>query len=227
MESDRENLPETKVIDGFTTLEATVVPEWGLYGPPCTFIVREAMIHKDRDVSFEYEGRKVNAKSIMALLSLAAAKGSKINVYVRGDDEEAKRIARRFYSGLTTDDRTNLNFDRFEDNGGVPKVKVDGGFTEVEGKVGLVEGLDSRACASLAQEYLKCDRDVYLEGSSSTVNMRESMALLTLGLGLGACFKLRVSGDDGEARKIALRLYSGLTYSLDSFSLDFSRFEGQ
>lgn len=227
MESDREELPETKVIDGFTTLEATVVPEYGLHGPSCAFIVREAMMHKDRQVYLEYERSRVNAKSIMGLLTLAAAKGSKINVYVSGEDEEAKRIARRFYSGLTTNDGPDLNFDSFEEDGGMPKIRVDEGFTEVEGKVGLVGGLDARACASLAQEYLKCDRDVYLGSSSSTVNMREAMGLLTLGLDLGACFRLRVSGQDEEARKIALRLYSGLAYSWDSFRLDFGRFEGQ
>jgi phosphocarrier protein len=41
----------------------------------------------DSDVHVERNGRKVNAKSIMGVMMLAAGKGSKITVEVAGPDE--------------------------------------------------------------------------------------------------------------------------------------------
>lgn len=41
------------------------------------------------DVTIEKEGRNVDGKSIMAMMMLAAAKGTTINVKVNGEDEEA------------------------------------------------------------------------------------------------------------------------------------------
>lgn len=41
----------------------------------------------DSDVHVERNGRKVNAKSIMGVMMLAAGKGSKITVEVAGSDE--------------------------------------------------------------------------------------------------------------------------------------------
>ncbi|HWD17253.1 MAG TPA: HPr family phosphocarrier protein [Casimicrobiaceae bacterium] len=43
----------------------------------------------DSDVHVERNGRKVNAKSIMGVMMLAAGKGSKITVEIAGPDEEA------------------------------------------------------------------------------------------------------------------------------------------
>ncbi|HWC46339.1 MAG TPA: HPr family phosphocarrier protein, partial [Casimicrobiaceae bacterium] len=41
----------------------------------------------DSDIQVERNGRKVNAKSIMGVMMLAAGKGSKITVEVAGPDE--------------------------------------------------------------------------------------------------------------------------------------------
>lgn len=41
------------------------------------------------DVTIEKEGRNVDGKSIMAMMMLAAAKGTTINIKVNGEDEEA------------------------------------------------------------------------------------------------------------------------------------------
>ncbi|MAF16566.1 MAG: phosphocarrier protein HPr [Marinomonas sp.] len=41
------------------------------------------------DITIEKEGRNVDGKSIMAMMMLAAAKGTTINVKVNGEDEAA------------------------------------------------------------------------------------------------------------------------------------------
>ena len=43
----------------------------------------------DSDIQVERTGRKVNAKSIMGVMMLAAGKGSKITLEIAGPDEEA------------------------------------------------------------------------------------------------------------------------------------------
>jgi phosphocarrier protein len=43
----------------------------------------------DSDIQVERNDRKVNAKSIMGVMMLAAGKGSKITVEIAGADEEA------------------------------------------------------------------------------------------------------------------------------------------
>ncbi|MFD1383923.1 HPr family phosphocarrier protein [Rhodanobacter aciditrophus] len=45
------------------------------------------------DVTIEKEGRNVDGKSIMAMMMLAAAKGTTIKVKVNGSDEEAAMAA--------------------------------------------------------------------------------------------------------------------------------------
>jgi phosphocarrier protein HPr len=57
------------------------------------------------DISVERNGRRVNGKSIMGIMTLAAARGTSIRVEVRGDDEEtamaalAALVADRFGEG--------------------------------------------------------------------------------------------------------------------------------
>lgn len=41
------------------------------------------------DITIEKEGRNVDGKSIMAMMMLAAAKGTTINIKVNGEDEKA------------------------------------------------------------------------------------------------------------------------------------------
>ncbi|CUB03244.1 HPr family phosphocarrier protein [Marinomonas fungiae] len=41
------------------------------------------------DITIEKEGRNVDGKSIMAMMMLAAAKGTTINIKVNGEDEQA------------------------------------------------------------------------------------------------------------------------------------------
>ena len=45
--------------------------------------------HYAADIHIEFQGRRVDGKSIMALLMLGAAVGSSMNVVTEGEDEEA------------------------------------------------------------------------------------------------------------------------------------------
>ncbi|HRZ85324.1 MAG TPA: HPr family phosphocarrier protein [Candidatus Paceibacterota bacterium] len=106
MESDRfERInvekPQLKVEDGYTITEAIVGLNLGLCARPCCLISKESLNYA-RDIFLEYEGNKVNAKSIMSLLTLGAAVGTKIQIFVEGDDNLAEEMTLKLYSGLTT-----------------------------------------------------------------------------------------------------------------------------
>lgn len=58
----------------------------GLHARPATLVVKEASRFKS-NVNIEYNGRKGNAKSIIAVLALGIHKGSAVKVVVDGDDE--------------------------------------------------------------------------------------------------------------------------------------------
>ena len=55
---------------------------------PIAMLVQIASRH-DSDIYLATEGKKVNAKSIMGVMMLAAAKGSTVNIETIGDDDEA------------------------------------------------------------------------------------------------------------------------------------------
>ncbi|KMY51779.1 HPr family phosphocarrier protein [Peribacillus sp. JNUCC 23] len=59
----------------------------GLQARPAALFVQEANRFKS-DVFLEKDGRKVNAKSIMGLMSLAIGSGTIIQLIVDGRDEE-------------------------------------------------------------------------------------------------------------------------------------------
>ncbi|MDP4162263.1 MAG: HPr family phosphocarrier protein [Bacillota bacterium] len=59
----------------------------GLQARPAALFVQEANRFSS-DVFLEKEGKKVNAKSIMGLMSLAVGSGAVINIMVDGDDEQ-------------------------------------------------------------------------------------------------------------------------------------------
>lgn len=58
----------------------------GLQARPAALFVQEANRFSS-DIFIEKEGRKVNAKSIMGIMSLAVASGKEINIIVEGKDE--------------------------------------------------------------------------------------------------------------------------------------------
>jgi len=66
---------------------AVVVSQVGLHARPATFFIQKANEYKS-SIWIEKEERKVNAKSLLGVLSLGVIKGGEINIIADGDDEE-------------------------------------------------------------------------------------------------------------------------------------------
>jgi phosphocarrier protein len=82
--------------------EVTVVNSVGLHVRPATFFIKKANSYKC-SIWVEKDDRKVNAKSLLGVLSLGIAKGMSINITAEGDDEEEA------ISGLVELVETGLN----------------------------------------------------------------------------------------------------------------------
>lgn len=59
----------------------------GLHTRPCTELVKCAAVF-NAEVQLIYQGNQVNAKSLLGILMLAAAKGARITVEAHGEDAE-------------------------------------------------------------------------------------------------------------------------------------------
>ncbi len=71
----------------------------GLEARPIAMLVQVASQHES-SVYIETEGKKVNAKSIMGMMSLALGSGESVNVIADGKDEqEAMRNIEEYLSG--------------------------------------------------------------------------------------------------------------------------------
>ena len=67
--------------------DVVVKLEQGLEARPAAMLVQVASKHNS-SVYLESEGRKVNAKSIMGMMSLALAPGESVTVIADGSDED-------------------------------------------------------------------------------------------------------------------------------------------
>lgn len=67
--------------------EVEVLNQVGLHARPATFFIQKANEFKS-SVWVEKDERKVNAKSLLGVLSLGIVKGTKINLIADGPDEE-------------------------------------------------------------------------------------------------------------------------------------------
>ena len=68
--------------------EITIINSIGLHARPATFFIQKANSYKC-GVWVEKDDRKVNAKSLLGVLSLGIAKGMTITIIADGYDEEA------------------------------------------------------------------------------------------------------------------------------------------
>jgi phosphotransferase system HPr (HPr) family protein len=66
--------------------EVTLQNKTGLHARPAALFVQEASKYKS-DIKVEKDGKQVNAKSIMGILSLGVAQGGKIRISASGVDE--------------------------------------------------------------------------------------------------------------------------------------------
>lgn len=65
-----------------------IINKLGLHARAAGKLV-ETTTRFNSDITIEKEGRNVDGKSIMAMMMLAAAKGTTIKVKINGEDEEA------------------------------------------------------------------------------------------------------------------------------------------
>ena len=75
-------LQKTKIKDTFVVLN-----EKGLHTRPATELVKCVSNFKAQ-VTLHYQNLSVNAKSLLGILMLAAARGAKIRIEAEGDDAE-------------------------------------------------------------------------------------------------------------------------------------------
>jgi phosphocarrier protein HPr len=85
--------------EGSMTRELTVVNKLGIHARPAAMFVKTANRFAC-DVIVEKDGEKVNGKSIMGLMMLAAGPGSKLKVFCDGRDaskamEELEELLKR------------------------------------------------------------------------------------------------------------------------------------
>ena len=67
--------------------EVTINNQVGLHARPATFFIQKANEFKSQ-IWIEKEDRRVNAKSLLGVLSLGIVKGTVINIEAEGVDEE-------------------------------------------------------------------------------------------------------------------------------------------
>ena len=76
-----------KKVDAMTK-EFTVVNKLGIHARPAALFVKTANRFQC-DIFVEKDGEKINGKSIMGLMMLAAGPGSKVTLHVKGADANA------------------------------------------------------------------------------------------------------------------------------------------
>ena len=67
--------------------EVTVENQVGLHARPATFFIQKANEFKS-SIWVEVEDRKINAKSLLGVLSMGITKGTRISIIAEGPDEE-------------------------------------------------------------------------------------------------------------------------------------------
>jgi phosphocarrier protein HPr len=78
-----KKLPDEK----FFTKELVIINKLGIHARPAALFVKTANRFA-AEIFVEKDGEKINGKSIMGLMMLAAGPGSKLILYVRGDDAQ-------------------------------------------------------------------------------------------------------------------------------------------
>jgi phosphocarrier protein len=85
----KESMSAKKAIDAeFLTKELVVQNKSGIHARPAAMFVKTANKF-GCDIFVEKDGEKINGKSIMGLMMLAAGPGSKVTLHVKGNDAAA------------------------------------------------------------------------------------------------------------------------------------------
>lgn len=70
----------------------TVIDKSGIHARPATILVQTASKFGS-EIKIEYNGKSVNLKSIMGIMSLGIGKGAQIKISADGEDEQAALMA--------------------------------------------------------------------------------------------------------------------------------------
>ncbi|WP_267202296.1 phosphocarrier protein HPr [Limosilactobacillus kribbianus] len=65
----------------------TIIAETGIHARPATILVQTASKYGS-DVTLSYEGKSVNLKSIMGVMSLGVGQNAEVTITANGDDEK-------------------------------------------------------------------------------------------------------------------------------------------
>ncbi len=84
-----QNMSAKKATDAeFLTKELVVLNKAGIHARPAAMFVKTANRFAC-DIFVEKDGEKINGKSIMGLMMLAAGPGSKVTLHIKGTDAPA------------------------------------------------------------------------------------------------------------------------------------------
>jgi phosphocarrier protein HPr len=64
-----------------------IIAETGIHARPATLLVQAASKFGS-DINLEYNGKSVNLKSIMGVMSLGVGQGAEVSISAEGDDEK-------------------------------------------------------------------------------------------------------------------------------------------
>ena len=67
--------------------EFTITSETGIHARPATILVQAASKFSS-DITLSYEGKSVNLKSIMGVMSRGVGQNAKVTITANGDDEK-------------------------------------------------------------------------------------------------------------------------------------------
>ena len=67
--------------------EFLIIAETGIHARPATLLVQAASKFGS-DINLEYNGKSVNLKSIMGVMSLGVGQGADVTISAEGDDEK-------------------------------------------------------------------------------------------------------------------------------------------
>lgn len=66
--------------------EFNITAETGIHARPATILVQTASKYTS-DITLEYDGKSVNLKSIMGVMSLGVGQGATVTITAEGEDE--------------------------------------------------------------------------------------------------------------------------------------------
>ena len=72
--------------------EFHIIAETGIHARPATLLVQAASKFGS-DINLEYNGKSVNLKSIMGVMSLGVGQGADVTISAEGDDEKEANAA--------------------------------------------------------------------------------------------------------------------------------------